>query len=137
MISLLSDDLNPPLNIRGHPGSSIRLVQTSFGRLTRILHEFAAHTDFYGGLIWQSSLDDRPQDHSQSMVQGGSFKMCSQISSKAAKDKLYRGSTDQNPIYQIDLKRQFSCLGPDLCNIRVNPVIVFAGRGGAVLQGLS
>ena len=71
------------------------------------------------GLIWQSSLDDRPQDHSQSMVQGGSFKMCSQISSKAAKDKLYRGSTDQNPIYPIDLKRQFSCLGPNLCNIRV------------------
>ena len=52
-----------------------------------MLHEFAA-LEF----IWQSSLDDRPQDHSHSMVQGGSFKMCSQISSKAAKDKLYRES---------------------------------------------
>ena len=56
-------------------------------------------------LIWQSSLDDRPQDHSQSMVQGGSFKMRSQISSKAAKDKLYRESIDRKTTYPFDLKQ--------------------------------
>ena len=56
------------------------------------------------GLIWQSSLDDRLQDHSHSMVQGGSFKMQSQISSKAAKDKLYYGSLDRNPTDLFDLK---------------------------------